>query len=284
MANLVTNGDFEACVPPSLSPGWTGGGFFTATSTIAPRTGTICAFLGPTASSGGVDAWIDQLNIPTVNGKQYLLSFWSTPDVIQNTVNRVYINDFINPVLTYSLTIPSTYIQITHIFTATGPTDLRILSTAAGILAGSNATRVDDVSITEIIICFLGRSLVYTKDNQYHEEKYIEAKNLDKETHQVFSLAKMNYVPIKKIITCGPYDRFFLLEKNSLSNNSPNEDLYITSGHAIMYHGKETKVRDIPEAKIIKIKPEMVYSIVTGESEPLLINNVPVLSHNNTNV
>lgn len=159
-----------------------------------------------------------------------------------------------------------------HNTTYNGNRTLRFSTTASDV-------RIDDVFFGQNIICFPGRTLVYTQNIENNEEKYIHADKLNKDFHLVYSLKSYTYVPIKEIKTCGPYNRFFLLKKNSLSEYSPNEDLYLTSGHKIMYCGKETKARDVPTAKCVKIKPEIIYTIVTGDSEPILINNAPVFSH-----
>lgn len=46
--------------------------------------------------------------------------------------------------------------------------------------------------------------------------------------------------------------------------------------HKLIVNGVETKTKDIPQA--IRIKPEYVYSICTEKQEPILINNIPVLT------
>lgn len=264
MANLVSNPSFESCTPPALTPDWASVGTGNATTqNTGARTGTICVDMKQT----GGPAEIEQINIPTSNGVTYLFGVYlnpSTAATLNVSINASLIGSSAAPVT-------GTYTLYTYLFVATGTSTLNISITGDSLL--------DDVSITENVICFPGRTLVYAQNVENDEEKYVRADELNKDVHNVFSLEKLRYVPIKNIVTCGPYNRFFLLKKNSLSEYSPNEDLYLTSGHKILYHGTETKVRDVPETSIVKGKPEKLYSIVTGESEPLLINNAPVFSH-----
>lgn len=273
MTNLVVNGDFET----GTLFGWSN--FRAIISTSEPHTGTYNCRLRPRV---GDDSWIEQESINTTNGKQYLVSFWCDPLDIANDDIRLYIDSSL--VATFSATTLNTYVQFTHVYTAAGLTTLRIYSTNSPGFS-TNSLAVDDVSITEYVICFLGQTKIYTMDNKNHEKKYVEAKKLDKNKHQVYSLKKNSYVPIKEIVTSGPYHRFYKIPKDSIEKDSPNEDLYLTSGHKILYNNCETKARDLPISKLTRIAPEKVYTIVTGESEPLLINNAPVFSHlvNNTN-
>lgn len=273
MTNLVLNPGFELCVVPNITPDWykiTDVGFGNAVRSlnVAARTGTNCAILSPE----NTDCILGQNSINTIMSKQYVLSFWINPFTTANDPFIVRINGV--DVLNINANILNVYTQYKYIYVASGPTDLQFFvpQFTTGIL-------LDDVSITENIVCFPGRTKIYTCDNKNHEEKYIEAKKLNKNEHQVYSLKRRSYVPIKDILVTGPHDKFYMIPKDSLSENSPNEDLYLTSGHGILYKGCEMKARDLPIASLIKTDSEDIYTIVTGESEPLLINNAPVFSH-----
>ena len=107
----------------------------------------------------------------------------------------------------------------------------------------------------------------------------IEARYVECGVHEVFSTTKQQFVPVKHVVVSEPTERFIRIKKDTLGENKPTEDLYITSGHVLMINGGFIKARDVPQAERIKIKAEPVYSICTNKGGPILVNGLGVLSN-----
>ena len=106
----------------------------------------------------------------------------------------------------------------------------------------------------------------------------IKACDMLSGVHEVFSISDNDFVPIKYNIVTGLVEQYRLIKMNSLGENKPNKDLYITGGHKIMLNGFEVKAADVPGAKRFKVKPEVVYSVCTEKRCPVIINNLAVMS------
>ena len=106
----------------------------------------------------------------------------------------------------------------------------------------------------------------------------INASDILSNIHQVYSINEKKFIPILYNIVTGPTIRYMKIEKDAFGEDQPNEDFFITSGHKIILDGKEIKAGNVPQAKRVKVNPEKVYSIVTEKQEPILINNIPVMT------
>ena len=135
------------------------------------------------------------------------------------------------------------------------------------------------INIASIIICFSGKSKVYAKNTKTGEIANVLAKDIISGVHEVYSTSKQEFVPIRRKIISGPTKRYMLIEKDALGTNQPNEDFYVTRAHVIMYKGVPTKAKNIPEAKLAKVKSEMVYSICTDKGGPILVNGLEVMTY-----
>jgi len=137
---------------------------------------------------------------------------------------------------------------------------------------------IDDISLVPQAICFAGDSLILTKNIQTNEIFEIEARNLLSDKHEVFSVGDHKFIPVIYNIVTGPVNRFKLIKKDAIGINQPDHDFYVTTGHKIVINGIETKAKNIPQAKTVKIKPQEVYSICCEKHQPILINNLPVIA------
>ncbi len=127
-------------------------------------------------------------------------------------------------------------------------------------------------------ICISGKSMVLTKNILTDEIKEIFAKDLISYMHQVFDVISQSFIPVKYNIVNGPVTRFRKIPKNSIAENIPSEDLYITSGHKVMINGIIMKARDVPQAHRVKTKPQKIYSICTKNEAVILVNNMFVMT------
>ena len=72
-----------------------------------------------------------------------------------------------------------------------------------------------------------------------------------------------------------------LIKKNSIAENQPNEDFYITSGHYLILNNQLIKAGKIPQARQVKIAiPEITYSICTESGDPIIVNGLNVMTWN----
>lgn len=264
MANLIQNPGFESSTPPSVAPNWGGFGVSTVNNAAQAHTGNNYASF----PSFGFKL-LSQAGINVTSGTTYTLSFWINPLNLPKSVN-VIITGGGGISQTVNLINANVYTQysLSYTPTATGTVTL--------IFFGNNF-RLDDVSLTENVICYRGDTKIFTK-NLLGEEAYLPVKQITKDNHQVYSIAEQKFIPIIHNVVTGPYGRFRMIKKDLFDENKPSEDTYFTSGHKIIYHGKETKVKNIPGAVLRRIKPEEIYTIVTKDHNVVLINNIPVVT------
>lgn len=158
---------------------------------------------------------------------------------------------------------------------ATGPTTFRI----TGLVSLLNYDiYIDDVSVLATIICFSDDSKVYALDTKTNIQKDVLAKDVDPDIHHVYDIVNQKFIPIVHNEKTGYSKQFMLIKKDSLGENLPFEDFYVTGGHNIMYNGKVTKAKDIKEAVKVETENKPIYTIITQESVPILINGLPVMT------
>ncbi|XWV26798.1 hypothetical protein QJ857_gp0253 [Tupanvirus soda lake] len=270
MSNIVVNGGFETgSLPPWVAS-------LVQINTTNPHTGTFAAQF----TIGSTTTTTLTQTLTTVPGATYTLSYWVTALAAGLTVGTFFVlwDGVIVPgsvVLTSEIT---SYTEYT--FTVTAIDASTTLTFVTQLTSGLEMIRVwlDDVSVILQAICFSGESLVLAKNTKTGEIAEIEAKNIYSDIHEVYSVNDQKFVPVKLNIVTGPTDRYRLIKKGALGENQPSQDFFVTSGHKIVINGVETKARDIPQAKRIKVEPELVYSICTDKHEPILVNNLPVVS------
>lgn len=262
MTNLVVNGDFEADFFGYTTTGQTG--IFDGAG-IGGSKAALTVF-NETGST------ISQTNIPTIAGTEYVFTIYMRPGSIVDVNNPIVldINGTIYPLYTTNIEV---YNQFVFIFVAPGTTTFTIISN------NNNLTFYDDISIVNSGICYSKNSKVYVREIDTNLKKNIRVRDVHPEKHLVFDTDSNKFIPIKYNIISGPRDKLFVIKKNSIADGVPFEDFYVTSGHRLVIDGQEIKARDIPGAKKIKVKPQMVYSICTEKRTTISINNLNVMTH-----
>jgi hypothetical protein len=230
-------------------------------------------------------------NITVIVGQQYDLSFWLR---FQNTGMRirVFVRDRVTNVTYLNVNITSNniglWVNYTYSFISTGTTSC-LLRFRRNLGGGTTNVFLDDVSIIPFVVCYLGSSMVLSKDSvsETIEERAVSDIT---DSHKVFDLNTGCFVDVIRNIVSGPVKSLWVLPRDCFSHNNPHTDLYITGGHRInMYminsvhdnvndNDREVKVRDLPQAVRVKIKPSAVYSIVCEKHSTLLINGLPVVA------
>lgn len=216
-----------------------------------------------------------------IPGNLYTLSFWAASAALISVLS-VTIGDILSePIdiwLSENITL-ETGLNVYQLYSFDFvPTTTTGTLTFAGVEAlGSQL--IDDVSIILAAVCYSGNSTITTKNILTGEVKNVNASEVVSDIHQVYSINKQEYIPIKLNIITGPTNKFRLIKKDALGINQPSDDFYITPGHTLLIDGKEIKARDIPQSKRIKNKnAELVYSICTDERETILVNNLQVIA------
>lgn len=135
-----------------------------------------------------------------------------------------------------------------------------------------------DIGAFEVqpFICYSGESQVLTKNKLTHVITEINAEDVKPNIHEVFDVDKQKFVPIISNIVTGPITQFRLIKANSLGENKPNRDLYITSAHRIIIDGKRMKAKDAPNSIRINVPPQNVYCICTQKKCSIQINGIAV--------
>ncbi|XWV25442.1 putative ORFan [Tupanvirus deep ocean] len=278
MANLVQNPGFELLDGPNNFTDWLEIGTV-LDETVIVHNGDHSAQLGisiiePPIAAGAVSQVINGL----VAGNSYTLSFWAASDEVAGVL-LVTMTNIISATIGGNVVIDplgglGEFTLYTFEFTATDTTSLLTIANV-----GVTIVYLDDVSIVLAAICYAGDSIVRTKNIQTGEIKDIEAKDVYSGIHEVYSINKNQFVPVKLNVVSGPTKSFRCIKKDSLGENQPSHDFYVTSGHKIVINGVPTKVRDIPQAQRLKPKKkDIVYSICVEENEPILVNNLPVIA------
>jgi hypothetical protein len=133
---------------------------------------------------------------------------------------------------------------------------------------------LDNIVIFHYQICFRSDSLVLTQDGP------VKANELDPTYHLVYRTDTLKFVPLKIVVDAGNTINFFKLSKGLFGPDQPKHDLFITSGHRIIYQGNETKVRDIPGRKRIKLShPDHIYTLVCQDHCPVMVNGIGVIAY-----
>jgi hypothetical protein len=277
MENLVQNAGFEILIGENDFAVWTEIGTV-VDNTTTPHNGQHAAQLGTSANGGPVSAGtISQAITGLEPGTAYTLSFWAATISIAGIVFVTLTSSSGTPLDTsVDLTTfeDTGYVMHTLNFVADDTT----ATLAFGSTASANVL-LDDVAIVVAAICYSGESMVHTRNTITGQIADIEAKNVYSGLHEVYSVNKKEFIPVKLNIVSGPTNKFRLIKKETLGQNQPSHDFYVTPGHKIIYNGMPTKARYIPEAKRFKTNKSVpVYSICVDENEPILVNNLPVVA------
>jgi hypothetical protein len=130
------------------------------------------------------------------------------------------------------------------------------------------------------VVCYSGDSRVVVFNENTNQEEIKLAGDIKANDVVKNNLGK--YVKVAQNIICRQENSFYLLEKDSLGENIPDHDFYLTEGHPLLINGTETTVEKIPQAiQITKEIFEPIYSIVTHGREYIKINNLDVATWDN---
>ena len=127
-------------------------------------------------------------------------------------------------------------------------------------------------------ICYHGLSTILTQNRFTNITELILAKNLLSNEHDVYSITQKAFTPVKLNIVTGNASKFILIKKDTLGENKPDKDFYITPGHPIIIDGKEVPAEKISTGEKVLLDNQEVYSICTDNRESILVNNLPVLT------
>lgn len=142
---------------------------------------------------------------------------------------------------------------------------------------------LDNLVIFHYQICFGSRSMVLVQwtdfDDQVREEE-IPVSELNPSIHRVFRTDTREFIPLEMVVQAGMTNTFFNLRQGLLGPDEPNRDLFITSGHRIIYQGSETKVREIPGRKRVKLSsPDQIFTLVCQDHCPIMVNGIGVVAY-----
>ena len=170
-------------------------------------------------------------------------------------------------------TQPSDYVT----FTITYVTNLTNLLVRFESLL--NTTLLDDVSIIQLAApCYMGDTDIYVKNIETEHISYVPVKDITFDKYLVYSKKLDKFIPIRSVAVSKSGKRMVLIKKDSVMDNIPSKDLYITSGHRMIYDGEEIKALKHPYGKRIKINPAKIYNIVTDERTTILANNTEIVA------
>lgn len=260
MSNLVTNGDF--------SSGFTDWG----TSGGVALDNTIFNSASPSVvmDTGGT---LSHSSIPTTDGLKYILVFYVRYNTLADTVLELDINgntELLTPTVTGSFGL------VSRIFIA--PVGTSTIS-FNNVSTGSKTLWIDDVYVAQYTNCYSGESLARCLNTETNKVVYLPVKNINSKKYHVYSVNQKKYIPILHNVLTGPTARYYVIKKDSLGENKPSKDFYITSGHVIVLNNVEIKARNVPDAELVRSDPpDVVYTICTENREPIEINNLSVMS------
>ena len=291
MSNLIVNPSFTAG-----TAGWTfiGPGSFTAVDfPVRPaRTLPFAALFAPIAGANNILSQI----IPQDIGGIYQLIYYirsnegGSPFLqIGDLVTDATILTVAPPPPSYFQTGPN-QIQMNILASAPSPANY-FQYTITYIAAASNVNiqfftpvqgpqySIDDVSVTLLAApCYMGDTEIYTKNIETDHISYVPVKDITFDKYLVYSKKLDKFIPIRSVAVSKSGKRMVLIKKDSVMDNVSSKDLYITSGHKIIYDDEEIKALEHPCGKRIKIKPAKIYNILTDERTTILANNVEIVA------
>lgn len=140
------------------------------------------------------------------------------------------------------------------------------------------AIDIGSVEANSTPVCYSGESLVLAKNIKTGAISEICACDISSEVHMVYDIESKTFVPVKYNIVTGPVTRFMKIAKDTFAFNEPSEDFFVTGGHKLVIGNQTVKARNLPQAKRVKVKSQMVYSICTENKSILKINGLKVLA------
>ena len=128
------------------------------------------------------------------------------------------------------------------------------------------------------VICFREDTEIFVKNIETGYTKYLPIKYICSNTHMVYDIKTSNFVNILYNIISGTTTRFVKIPKDIVAKNIPNKDIFITSGHDIIFEGKKIKAINLPGSYIVKLPVQKVYTLCTKKTNIIYANNLKALT------
>lgn len=126
--------------------------------------------------------------------------------------------------------------------------------------------------------CYSGRSKIKCRNIITNEISNVPVFEITPDVYEAYSADYNNFIPIIHNIIAGITNRFILIKKNSITENEPFDDFYVSSKHHLFMNGHEIFAKNIKRAKKVEVKPEMLYSICTKKCQAIMINGLEVMT------
>lgn len=180
------------------------------------------------------------------------------------SVSTVYYNDsiFINPTGGWEFHTVN--------FVTDSTSSLQIVFICPSVISYNNSFSIDNVSLTLNSLCYPAETLIKTITGE-NRATAITTDSL------VLSVSGRPICPTRVVVS-GPVERLVLIEKNLIAPGIPAIDLRLTRGHKVIIDGREIKAKNIKGARIFKVEPTIVYSLVFRERDLIWANGLPVVA------
>jgi hypothetical protein len=287
MTELILNGNFESNTPPTDFTDWVNDSFVGLPAEVGIGEGIAGS---DAAAYLGTDTGIAQLhqkgpyNLLAAD-TNYNLSVFLRADPGQTSgtitlgISGSYISGISHSLDIPVVSIPTTYTQYTINFTTPvtplGPGDFILTYISSVNITNGLYVYVDNVSLLGPAVCMRGDTKIHTRANGIIFDKPLD--ELDAETDEVFVVSKQDFVPIKKVVRSNLTTKLCFIPAGTLEPEQ--DDLYMTTGHVVLYNGKPTKSRLVPGSKRITVDITPVYTIILDEEDFVLANGGKVKAH-----
>jgi hypothetical protein len=265
--DIIQNGGFELSGPgPILFTDWSREG------TIGESNITHSGLRAAEFNASGDPSSIYQQVINAVPGAVYNLTFWINFDPF--TASFIVLIDNVQVGPNFAGATVGYEQRSLNIVAPSNTFELRFTASVE-----DNFGLLDDVSaILTAGPCYHANSKILTRNSSTNEIETINAEDVISGLHEVFSVNDNKYIPVVHNIVSGGTNKFMLISKDSLGVNNPSQDFYITPTHPMIIDGKEVQARNVIGSIPVTITPSLLYSICTEKREPILINDLSVLS------
>ncbi len=100
--------------------------------------------------------------------------------------------------------------------------------------------------------------------------------NIDKLNPSIHTIRNKQILYVTKTIT--EHNHLICFKKNSLGNNIPSQDTFVSKNHKVLCNGKMIKAKDFINKSdniyTVKYKGELLYNILMNEHDRIIVNNM----------